>query len=92
METVGAYCGMGEPEQGRHIEFAGATIKYPEEIHEIVMDETLADKDRIKEIAASEWAVNQAKALCTSMFEGEEAEAEACVDRVATMLAEKIAA
>jgi len=91
LEKVGEYCGLGGMGGSEHtIKFAGATIEFPEEIYQIAIDETLEDDICIKEIASSEWAVNQAKALCLSMFEGEKLEAEAGVERVAMMLAEKI--
>ena len=91
LEKVGEYCGLGGMGGAGHtIEFAGATIGFPEEIYQIAIDEALEDDICIKDIAASGWAVNQAKALCLSMFEGEALEAEACVEKVAVKLAEKI--
>ena len=92
LEKVGEYCGLGGmgADKGHTTKFAGATIEFPEEIYQIAIDEALEDDDCIKEIASSEWAVNQAKALCLSMLEGEALEAEACVEKVAMRLAEKI--
>ncbi len=91
LEKVGEYCGLGEMERAEHtIKYVDATIGYPEEVYQIAIDETLEDDDCIAKIAASEWTVNQAKALCLSMFEGEDLEAEACVGKVATRLAEQI--
>ena len=91
LEKVGEYCGLGGMSRAEHgVEFAGATIGYPEEVYQIAIDETLEDDDCIEKIAASGWAVNQAKALCLSMFEGEDLEAEACVGKVAMRLAEQI--
>ncbi len=90
MEAIQDYCGMGVAEHT--IEFAGATIKYPEEVYQIAIDETIEDDDCIEKIAASGWTVNQAKALCLSMFDGENEarEAKACVGKLVVALAERV--
>lgn len=90
VEKVGEYCSLGGASVSHTIKFAGATIGYPEEINQIAIDETLEDEDRIEGIATSGWMINQAKALCLSMFEGEGLEADACVDRTSKTLAEMI--
>ena len=56
LEAIQDYCGMSGAEHT--IEFAGATIKYPEEVYQIAIDETIGDDVCIERIAASGWAVN----------------------------------
>jgi len=91
LEKVGEYCGLGGMGGAGHTtKFAGATIEFPEEIYQIAIDDTLDDDNCIKEIASSEWAVNQAKALCLSMLEEGGTEVEVCVEKAAMAIAENI--
>jgi len=95
LEKVGEYCGLGKMSGTAHtIELGGAIIEYPEEIHQVATDAERTDEGSIMVIGALDWTFNQATAMCRSMFEGEEAEADispvACVERLSKVLAEKI--